>query len=242
MQRGVNTEWTGTFDSLPVHIDGAIALWRAVETNAPAGYISATTTVAGDNGMVAKNFVDDGRQERKGGVSISKKAAGGDEELPGATLAILDANGNELERWVSDNRPYNFTLPANATYTLREIAAPEGYGKADDIVFTITPDGDAAIDGVVVNLVTMFDPKDDNPSPTPTPNPTPNTKPNTTPSPTPRTNPNPTPSPAATAGTTAKTGDATGDIVAVLGVAVAVGALGIGLASRRRNTPTRRPR
>ncbi len=56
--------------------------------------------------------------------------------LPGATLAILDANANEVVRWTSTSEAETVQLQPGR-YTLHEIAAPSKYLQASDIPFTI---------------------------------------------------------------------------------------------------------
>ena len=72
--------------------------------------------------------------------------------LSGATLAILDGS-KEIERWTSDVSAHvvESALTAGKTYTLHEISAPEGYGVADDMTFTVPSDGSGI-------TVTMSDP------------------------------------------------------------------------------------
>ena len=56
--------------------------------------------------------------------------------LPGATLAILDADANEVVHWTSTSEAKTIQLQPGR-YTLREIAAPSKYLQASDIPFTI---------------------------------------------------------------------------------------------------------
>ena len=75
-------------------------------------------------------------------AEFSKKDLTTMEELPGAELTITDKDGKELDRWVSTDKPhYIEKLPAG-DYTLTEITAPNGYEIAEDISFTVLPNGD----------------------------------------------------------------------------------------------------
>ena len=103
-------------------------------------------------------------------VEISKKDLTTMEELPGAELTITDKDGKEIDRWVSTDKPhYIEKLPAG-DYTLTEITAPNGYEIAEDISFTVLPNGD-------VQRVVMKDapipeqPMQPTPPSTPTPTP-----------------------------------------------------------------------
>ena len=53
-------------------------------------------------------------------VKISKADITTHEEIPGATLRVLDKNGNVVDEWVSENTPHyiEVVLVAGETYTL----------------------------------------------------------------------------------------------------------------------------
>lgn len=115
-------------------------------------------------------------------VEISKVDLTTMEELPGAELTITDKDGEEIDRWVSSDKPhYIEKLPAGE-YTLTEITAPDGYDIAESIRFTVLPTGE-------VQTVVMKDAR--TPERTPQPEETPH--PTETPQPTPSTTPAPTP-------------------------------------------------
>lgn len=74
-------------------------------------------------------------------VQISKLDATGSKEIPGAVLQLTDANGKELDKWTSDGNTHIVSnLPSNASYTLTEISAPEGYKIANPVTFKLTQD------------------------------------------------------------------------------------------------------
>lgn len=74
-------------------------------------------------------------------VQISKVDATGSKEIPGAVLQLTDANGKELDKWTSDGSTHVVrNLPSNASYTLTELSAPEGYKIAAPVKFTLTQD------------------------------------------------------------------------------------------------------
>ena len=69
---------------------------------------------------------------------VSKRALTNDEELPGATLAIKDTDGNTVTTWVSTDEPHRVTgLHFGESYTLTEIRAADGYALANDITFRL---------------------------------------------------------------------------------------------------------
>ena len=80
---------------------------------------------------------------------VSKKSVTGEDELPGATLRVYDADGELVEEWVSGEEPHELTLLPGA-YTLHEEAAPEGYLVASDVEFEVA-------EGVPVTRVEMVD-------------------------------------------------------------------------------------
>lgn len=126
------------------------------EVAAPDGYIIATdisftideygnVTVDGvetiaftEDGIPCITMIDDTTK-----VKISKQDIATGSELPGATLQIIDKDGNIIEEWVSSSEAHfiEAKLTADETYTLREITAPQGYEIAEDIEFTVNADG-----------------------------------------------------------------------------------------------------
>lgn len=144
------------------------------EIAAPDGYVIATdikfsvdvygnvtvenvdSKAFSDNGYPLIVMVDDTTK-----IRISKQDITTGEELPGATLQIIDENGKIIDEWVSTNEPHMIEgkLIAGKEYTLKEIIAPEGYEIANEIKFTVNADGS-------VTEVVMYDeltPKTDTP-------------------------------------------------------------------------------
>lgn len=74
---------------------------------------------------------------------VSKRDLTNDEELPGATLAIKDMDGNTVTTWVSTDEPHRVTgLHFGESYTLTEIRAADGYALANDITFRLIQKSD----------------------------------------------------------------------------------------------------
>jgi len=129
------------------------------EIAAPDGYVIATdikfsvdiygnvtvenveATVTSENGNPLIVMVDDTTK-----VQISKQDITTGEELPGATLQIIDEDGNVVEEWVSTDEAHFIEgkLIAGKEYTLRETIAPDGYEIANEIRFTVNEDGSVA--------------------------------------------------------------------------------------------------
>ena len=78
-------------------------------------------------------------------VKISKADIATHEEIPGATLRVLDKDGNIVDEWVSEDTPHYIeaVLVAGETYTLEETLVPDGSGyiPAYAIQFTVEDDG-----------------------------------------------------------------------------------------------------
>lgn len=135
------------------------------EIAAPDGYVIATdikftvdvygnvmvenvdSKAVSDNGDPLITMVDDTTK-----VQISKQDITTGEELPGATLQIIDEDGNVVEEWVSTDEAHFIEgkLIAGKEYTLRETIAPDGYEIANEIRFTVNEDGS-------VTEVVMYD-------------------------------------------------------------------------------------
>ena len=121
------------------------------ETIAPDGYILSEETVEfvvkGD-GTTTKVVMYNTKESSpvppapenpdKHQVEISKQDIATKTELPGATLVIKDANGIEIDRWVSGTTPHYIELDCG-DYTLTEIQSPIGYDLSYEVVkFTVT--------------------------------------------------------------------------------------------------------
>ena len=77
-------------------------------------------------------------------VEITKSDITTGTELDGASLKVLDKDGNVVDEWTSvKEAPHVIKrLVVGETYTLREEFAPYGYLKATDITFTVEDNGD----------------------------------------------------------------------------------------------------
>ncbi len=77
-------------------------------------------------------------------VVVSKSDLTTGVELSGATLTVLDKDGNVVDSWKSVKGEQHLIerLTVGETYTLREEMAPYGYLKAEEITFTIEDTGE----------------------------------------------------------------------------------------------------
>ena len=119
------------------------------EVEAPAGYylneepMFVTFTYDGQALMVLENTCSNTPSE----MWVSKRQLTGSEELPGATLRIVDRDGQTVWEWVSSIKPQRITgLHFDEVYTLVEQTAPNGYTIAESIrlkmVQRVSEDGD----------------------------------------------------------------------------------------------------
>jgi|GEM_PF-978742 len=118
------------------------------EAGAPEGYATAgdiEITVTSELGVQQFVMYDTPLQ-----VEISKKDITNDEELPGATLQLLDSDGKVVEEWVSAKDARRIERLPVGKYTLKETAAPDGFEIAKDIEFEVT-------DTSTLQKVVMYD-------------------------------------------------------------------------------------
>ena len=87
-------------------------------------------------------------------LEVSKTDITGEKELPGATLTILDKDGNVYDTWVSTEEAHYIEKIPVGEYTLREEAAPEGYKIANEIKFIVEETAE-------IQKVTMVDEPDE---------------------------------------------------------------------------------
>lgn len=142
--------------------------YTLTEITAPDGYALAESvpfTVLPTGEVQKFEMLDDVIK-----VEISKVDITTNKELPGAELIITNKDGKVVEHWTSTDKPhYIEKLPAG-DYTLTEVTAPNGYEIAENISFTVLPNGD-------VQRVVMKDapipeqPVQPTPPSTPTPTP-----------------------------------------------------------------------
>ena len=71
-------------------------------------------------------------------------------EIPDAKLQVIDKNDEVFAEWVSDGKPYMLSSIPAGDYTLREVAAPDGYYIQTEAEFSVDDTG-------VIKKVTMVD-------------------------------------------------------------------------------------
>lgn len=128
--------------------DYPLGSYYAKEIKAPAGYasndevIDFTAAYQGQNVKsveLSAEFLNSSTH-----FEFTKTDITNGSELTGATLTVLDKNGNVVDTWTSDAREAHVIkrLVVGETYTLREEYAPYGYLKATDIQFTVKDTGE----------------------------------------------------------------------------------------------------
>ena len=55
-------------------------------------------------------------------------------ELSGATLVLKNSKGEEVDKWVSSDKPHYVEELEEGTYTLTEIIAPKGYKLSEETI------------------------------------------------------------------------------------------------------------
>ena len=140
------------------------------EIAAPTGYILSDK-------QYEVNISEDGDsveitvENRPVSVSISKTDIYG-MELTGAKMQLIDTDGKVIDEWTSTDTAHVISNIPSGGYTLKEIAAPDGYVIATDISFTIDEYGVVTVEGVKataynadgVPCITMVDKAVDKPT------------------------------------------------------------------------------
>ena len=139
--------------------------YSVVELVAPSGYVlnaGKFIFTVNDDGMI----VDSNNQpinlikikNTKTAVKISKQDIVSKQELLGATLAIKNADGQEVVSWMSSDRPHIIKGLSVGTYTLYEKVAPNGYDLSNKTIeFQIDQYGKLYdMDGNVISGIVMF--------------------------------------------------------------------------------------
>lgn len=111
--------------------------YTLTETETPDGYATAKSIPFTVTDQMETQTIT--MEDKPLEIEVSKTAEDGKEgvELPGATLQLLDSEGNEVETWETTDKPHRIKYLHQGMYTLRELAAPEGYARAEDITFEV---------------------------------------------------------------------------------------------------------
>lgn len=130
----VVAEWISSEE--PYYIEKLpIGAYTLHETIPAKGYVTARDVIfkIEDTAEIQKVEMQDDVTK----LEISKKELISGEQLPGASLQVLDPTGSVITEWVSGDQPYYVEKIPAGQYVLHEKAAPAGYQKADDIRFEV---------------------------------------------------------------------------------------------------------
>lgn len=111
---------------------------------APAGYVSSDEILEFDatyQGQDVKTIkLKSVKKNRPTTVEVTKADITTGTELDGASMSVLDKDGNVIDSWTSvkDSPHVIKRLQVGKTYILREELAPYGYLRATDVEFTIS--------------------------------------------------------------------------------------------------------
>ena len=127
--------------------DYPFAKYVARELVKPAGYVTNEEAVNFDTkyqGQDVKTAVYNSKYKNTPTTfEFTKTDITSGAELTGATLTVLDKDGNVVDTWTSDVKEAHVIkrLVVGEIYTLREEFAPYGYLNATDIQFTVEDTG-----------------------------------------------------------------------------------------------------
>ncbi|WP_302192376.1 SpaA isopeptide-forming pilin-related protein [uncultured Ruminococcus sp.] len=140
----VTTDANGTATSKELELGNYIVQ----ETTAPAGYVLDTTehNVTLDDSHTTVNVAVQNLtitvENDYTKLDLAKVDSSTGENLSGAKLSLLDANGKLVESWTSGSTPHRIEKMKPGKYTLREDEAPANYKIADPITFTLESKAD----------------------------------------------------------------------------------------------------
>ena len=127
-------EWTSTKESHFINGLEEGKIYVLSETVSPEEYVKSTEIEF----TVSKDKVDQKVNMKDKQVIISKSMVGGDEVI-GASMQILDEDGNIVDEWISEGKEhYASNLEEGHSYTLHEDLVPTGLNLANDTVFAVT--------------------------------------------------------------------------------------------------------
>lgn len=125
-------------------LDLPLGRYYAKELQAPAGYVSSDEILEFDatyQGQDVKTIkLKSVKKNRPTTVEVTKADITTGTELDGASMSVLDKDGNVIDSWTSvkDSPHVIKRLQVGKTYILREELAPYGYLRATDVEFTIS--------------------------------------------------------------------------------------------------------
>lgn len=125
-------------------LDLPLGRYYVKELQAPAGYVSSDEILEFDATYQGQNVktikLKSVKKNQPTTVEVTKADITTGTELDGASMSVLDKDGNVIDSWTSvkDSPHVIKRLQVGKTYILREELAPYGYLRATDVEFTIS--------------------------------------------------------------------------------------------------------
>ena len=125
-------------------LDLPLGRYYVKELQAPAGYVSSDEILEFDatyQGQDVKTIkLKSVKKNQPTTVEVTKADITTGTELDGASMSVLDKDGNVIDSWTSvkDSPHVIKRLQVGKTYIMREELAPYGYLRATDVEFTIS--------------------------------------------------------------------------------------------------------
>ena len=151
MDNNLVDEWTSS--KTPHKIKNLVEgkKYRLHEETAPNGYVVATDVefdVTLDKETQHEKMIDKI-------VEMSKVDVAG-KEIEGATIQVIDKDGNVIDEWVSEKTPHIINnLVEGEKYILHEEITAKGYVKATDVEFEVTLEKETQHEKMVDKIVEM---------------------------------------------------------------------------------------
>ena len=130
----VVADWTSTGEAYSI-TKLPIGTYTLHEVSAPSGYATAADVpfeVKDSSETITVTMTNEQTVTK-----ILKIDESTGEPLEGATLQLLDSDGNLIDQWTSSYNAYVFYGLPLGTYTLKEVTTPDGFVTAADITFEV---------------------------------------------------------------------------------------------------------
>lgn len=131
-------EWVT--EKQPKEFVGILTVGKAYtvkETNVPDTYVTAQekTFVVNDTNEVQEITITNNFTK----VQISKQDIITEQEIQGAMLVLETIDGTQIDKWITTEKPHqiNGTLVVGEVYKLIELTVPDGYIKAENVLFKV---------------------------------------------------------------------------------------------------------
>lgn len=126
--------------------DLPLANYYVKEVESPEGYVMDDTVYDVDftykDSLMAVLEKEITVEETPIIVEVSKTDITTGKELKGATLEVIDSDGEVYASWITDGKPHQLEAIPAGDYTLKETASPYGYLIANEVEFTVEETGE----------------------------------------------------------------------------------------------------